>query len=626
MLLVLDNFEQIAEAAPFLADLLAAAPELKLLATSRAALQLRAEHEFPVPPLGLPDRGRPLAAETLSQYAAVALFIERATAVKPDFAVTSENAPAVAEICHRLDGLPLAIELAAARVRLLPPSAMLARLGRRLPLLTGGARDLPARQQTLRAAIQWSYDLLDPDEQRLFRRLAVFVGGCTLEGTEAVCNADGALQVDVLDGVASLAAKSLLRLDEQGGEEPAVVMLETIREYGFEQLEASGEAEQLRRRHAEYYLALAEAAERQFWSGGDYGVWLTRFAREHDNLRAALAWTHGDGGSPEMGLRLASALWWFWFVHSHYTEGRHWLETTLGASSMVPPALRAKALTEAGQLERVQGDYDRAMALLQEAAALYREQQDIRGLVRALVELAFGHLFRGDARKAAELWDEGVALGRSSGDTWGLAASLHGLGRVAHHDGDHARAAALLEESLALFRQLRNRWYIAWTLRYLGRVLLARGDLARARELLETSLTLWRDEDNKPGIAWALQNLGRVARAQGDHRRATALHLESLALAREMGQKREIAEYLEGLAGLAAEQEPDRAARLFGAAELVRQEIGAPLPPSEREDYERDVTAARSRLSDEAFAAEWAAGRAMPLEQAVSFALADEIP
>ena len=622
LLLVLDNFEQVLGAAPLVAELLARAPELKILVTSRAVLHLRGEHEFPVPPLALPDPGSLPSVGAMSQYAAVALFIERAAAVNPDFAVTNENAPAVAEICHRLDGLPLAIELAAARIRLLPPAAMLARLGRRLPFLTGGARDLPARQQTLRGTIEWSYDLLDEGERRLFRWLAPFVGGCTLEAVETVCNALGDLQVDVLDGVASLVDKSLVRQDQGTGGEHCFAMLETIREYALEQLEASGEVGALRRQHAEYYLALAEEAELRFWEGGEYGLWLTRLEQEHDNLRAALAWSQTEAGDAEIGLRLAGALWWFWFVHSHYSEGRRWLETTLAVSGEASISLRAKLLTGAGQLVRVQGDYGRGAALLEEAVGLCRDLGDIRGLARALIELAFASLFRGDDQQAAAFWEESLALSRRSGHSWGVATSLHGLGRAAEFRGDYERAAALLEESLGLFRELGNTWYTAWGLRYLGRVLQTQGDQVRAVALLEESLALWREQDNKPGMAWALHNLAGVARAQGEHGRATALAVESLELAREMGQKREMAECLEGLAGLAAAQnQRERAARLFGTAEMLRQGIGAPLPPSERAAYERDVAAVRGGLGEEVFAAAWAEGRAMSSEQAIAYAL-----
>ncbi|MFQ5794857.1 MAG: AAA family ATPase [Candidatus Bipolaricaulia bacterium] len=311
ILLLLDNFEQVVAAAPQVAELLAACAWLKLLVTSREPCHVRGEHVFPVPPLALPepDRKRPLAIEYLMQYEAVRLFIDRAQAVKPDFAVTHENAPAVAEICIRLDGLPLAIELAAARITLLPPQVMLARLGSRLKLLTGGARDLPARQQTLRATIDWSYDLLDASEQTLFERLSVFVGGCTLEVAEAVCNGTGDLEldVDVLDGLASLVDKNLLRQEEQVEGAPRFLMLETIREYGLERLEASGEAEATQRTRADYYLALAEQAEPKLWGGPEQGEWLDRLEVEHDNLRAALAWCE-QSGECEVGLRLGVAL------------------------------------------------------------------------------------------------------------------------------------------------------------------------------------------------------------------------------------------------------------------------------------------------------------------------------
>src|SRR5947209_1862334 len=349
LLLLLDNFEQVVAAAAGLAELLASCPQLKILVTSRAVLHIHGEHEFPVPPLALPDLNDLPQSQTLSQYAAVALFLERAQAARPDFELTPANARAIAEICVRLDGLPLAIELAAARVKLLPPQALLARLEHRLQVLTGGARDVPARQQTLRNLLAWSYDLLDGKEQQLFGRLSVFVGGGTLEAVEGLSTALGDLPAYVLDGLTSLIDKSLLRQTEQEGQEPRLLMLETIREYGLEVLAASGEMESTRRAHATYYLALAELAELEL-GGPQQGVWLDRLEREHDNLRAALQWTieQGEaGGSMEMALRLGGALRRFWWGRGHWSEGRNFLERALAtglAGTWIAPSVRAKAL------------------------------------------------------------------------------------------------------------------------------------------------------------------------------------------------------------------------------------------------------------------------------------------
>jgi predicted ATPase/DNA-binding SARP family transcriptional activator len=373
LLLLLDNFEQVIPAATQVAELLTAAPRLRVLVTSRTVLCLRGEKEFPVPPLALPTPGSLPTVEALSQYAAVALFIQRALDVRPDFAITNENAPAVAEICHRLDGLPLAIELAAARVKLFPPQALLARLNSRLKLLTGGARDLPVRQQTLRSAIAWSYDLLGEGDKTLFRRLCVFAGGATLEAIQAVCDAEDDLGVDVLDGVASLVGKSLLQQDETADDEPRFRMLETIREYAAERLTESGEAEPLARCHVDYFLGLAEEAEHGFESTEQL-VWLARLDADHDNLRAALRWAVEHEEGREIGLRLAGALQDFWVTRGHRHEGWQWLESALArARAIGRTAARAKCLCGSGRLAEAQYEYEAARLLLQESVAIYRE-------------------------------------------------------------------------------------------------------------------------------------------------------------------------------------------------------------------------------------------------------------
>ena len=506
LLLLLDNFEQILPAAPLVADLPGACPGLKVLVTSRATLHLRGEKEFPVPPLALPDPERLPPVEALSQYASVALFAERARDVKGDFGLTDDNAPAVAEICHRLDGLPLAIELAASRIKLLAPAAMLARLERRLPLLTGGARDLPARQQTLRDTMAWSYDLLDEAEQRLFRRLAVFMGGCPLDAAEAVCNAEGDLGLDVLDGLGALVEQSLARQLKGADGEPRFRMLETVREYGLEQLEASGELGQTRQAHAEHYLALAEAAEPEL-RGPEQAGWLARLEAEHDNLRAALEWAvERDAG--ELGARLGAALWRFWSVRGYLTEGRARLGGVLArAGPSVGPATRARVLDGLAHLTRLQGDY----------------------------------------RVARALCEQSLAIRRELGDRRGIATSLHDLGMVAYERGDYRAARALYEESLAILRELGYR----------------------------------------SRIATALESFARLA---------------------------------------AAEAQVGRVARLLGAAESLREAIGTPLRPTQRADYAHAVAAARAELGEEAFAAAWAEGQAMSVEQAIAYALEDAAP
>jgi predicted ATPase/class 3 adenylate cyclase len=378
-LLLLDNFEQVLEAAPLLEGLLGSAPRLKALATSRAALRLYGEHEFPVPPLELPDTRRLPEIEALAQYEAVRLFIERARAIKPDFAVTNENAPAIAEICARLDGLPLAIELAAARTRLLPPQAMLKRLDSRLKLLTGGARNLPERQRTLRGAIEWSHGLLAPEEQTLFARLAVFAGGRTLEAIEAVCDPGG--ELDVFDGVESLLEKSLLRQEEGPDGEPRFVMLETIHEFARERLEEGGEAEEVKRAHAEFFLALAEETEPELRGPRQFS-WFERLETEHDNLRAALSWSL-ETGNAELRLRIGGALRWFWNVRGYAGEGWRWVAAGLSGGEAAPAAVRAEALLGLGDLAQRQGDYERATEDLEASLALCREAGDRSGEARA---------------------------------------------------------------------------------------------------------------------------------------------------------------------------------------------------------------------------------------------------
>jgi predicted ATPase len=414
LLLLLDNFEQVLPAVPELSNLLADCPQLKVLVTSRAVLHIRGEHEFPVPPLALPDLTHLPGSESLLQYAAVTLFLHCAQAVRPDFQVTPASTRTIAEICVRLDGLPLAIELAAARIKLLSPQALLTRLGHRLQVLTSGAQDAPVRQQTLRNTLAWSYDLLDAEEQRLFRRLSVFAGGCTLEVVEGLYTALGELPAAVLDGVASLIDKSLLRQVEQEGEEPRLLMLATIREYGLEVLASSGEMESTRQAHAHYYLALAEQAELEL-GGPQQAVWLDRLEREHDNLRGALQWSLEQGEtqhSMEMAMRLGGALRLFWWGRGHWSEGRSFLERALAASEGIEAPVRAKALFAAGNLAFIQSDYERAEPLCQESLVLYRELEDQPGIAFALSLLGSVAWTQGNMVAARNLTEEALEIAR----------------------------------------------------------------------------------------------------------------------------------------------------------------------------------------------------------------------
>ncbi len=643
VLLVLDNFEQVVGAASQVADLLASCPKLKVLVTSREVLHLRAELEFAVPPLGLPDPTHLPEIEELSRYPSVALFIHRTQAVRPDFQLTTANARSIAEICVRLDGLPLAIELAAARMKLLSPEALLRRLGRRLTVLTSGARDVPERQQTLRNTIEWSYQLLDGQEQRLFRWLSVFVGGCSLQAVEAIYAAidDGGGQV--LDGIASLIDKSLLQRAEQAGErdeEPRLFMLETIREYGLEVLAANGEDEVALRAHADYYLALAEQAAAAL-GGPQLIVWLDRLEREHDNLRAAMQWTLEGGNAREimeMALRLGAALERFWVVRGYRNEGRAFLERALAGSLGVATDVRAKALIAAARLAFTQSNYDQGEVLARESLALFRELGDTRGIALSLDRLGMAAWRRGDYTAARALMEEDLSLFKEVGDQERVAWSLFTLALLNSKQGEYTVACKLFEESLALFRELGNKRGIAASLsQWAGMLLISQGDRTMihtmleealsldrevgakegiaasilllawlalsqgdgvtARTRVEESVVLYREMEHREGIAESFSLLGRVEAYQGNHASARALYEESLAMAREMGDKELIASGLEGLASVAAEQgETAWAAHLWGTAEALREIIGAPLLPIERAGYDHAVAAARDHL------------------------------
>jgi predicted ATPase/DNA-binding CsgD family transcriptional regulator len=598
LLLVLDNFEQVASAGPAVATLLEGAAGLKLLVTSRASLRVYGEHQLQVPPLPLPDPTPLPSLEAAAECEAVALFVQRAQAAHAGFRLTATDVPAVVEICARLDGLPLAIELAATYIRVLSPQALLARLSRRLGLLTAGPRDAPARQQTLRRAIDWSYELLDEAEQALFRRLAVFAGGCTLEMAEAVCAApagaadaavpahSAALEPEaVVEHLASLVDKSLLERRDGGDAEPRFAMLATVREYATERLAASGEHEVVREAHARLFLELVERAEPEL-SGPRQIAWLARLDDDHENLRAALAWAleHGAG---ELGLRLAAGLWRFWVTRGYLTEGQQWLDRALDAGGQAPPEWRAKALNAAGNLARM----------------------------------------RGEARQAAARHEASLALRRALGDVRGVAASLTNLGNVALDRGDFEPAARLYEESLAHYRQAGDRWGTALALNNLGVALREHGDAPRAADLHEESLALRRALGDRRGIAEALDNLGRVALDLKDWQRATALLCESLTLWRELGERPSVPMTLEDLARAAAAWgDLDRAARLWGAAETLRSTLGVPMAPYRRRGHEAAAAGARARFGEARFAHAWAAGRAMTTDEAIAFALSSRRP
>jgi predicted ATPase/DNA-binding XRE family transcriptional regulator len=614
LLLVLDNFERLLEAGPPIAQLLAACPRLKVLVTSRVVLRLQGEHNYEVPPLTLPTSGDHPSPEQLGRYEGIRLFMQRAQAANSQFTITTENAPAVIELCRRLDGLPLAIELAAARVSLLPPEAVLARLGNRLELLTSGARDLPHRQRTLRATLDWSYDLLSAAERSLFARLAVFAGGWTLKAAEAVCDVGN--EVEVLQHMSALMDKSLVQQQANIQHEPRFTMLETVREYALERLEESGELERLRRRHARYFLRLAEEEERAS-QGPLQRAWLDRLETEHDNLRAALTWSLTSQGDTEMGLQLTGALSHFWYVREHHSESRMWLQSALERGSS-HAAARAKVLVGAGRLAWFQGELARANSLLKESLTLYQDLGDDAGAAFALLVLGRTAVSQGDRGRGQTLVDESLALFRQQGNMWGIARALIVLGDAALFKGDIDSATAKFQKSLDISQDLEDAEGIALSLLYLGRTAHMQGDDARSKTLLEESLVVFKDSGDSRGVAEVLLELGRVARAQGDNAHALALCRQSLVLSRKLDNKTLIAFCLTTLAGvIQAVGDAVQAARLFGAAERMLQSLDAVLDPGGSLEYDSDLTASRTQLGESAFTKAWQEGKMMTLDQAV---------
>jgi len=638
LLLLLDNFEQVVSAASLVVELLSSSIELKILVTSRAALRISGEYEFEVPPLAVPDLQRLPSLEVLRQSPAVALFVQRAQAVKPDFGLTDENATAIVELCARLDGLPLAIELAAARIKLLSPQAMIARLSSRLTFLTGGVRDLPARQQTLRHTLDWSYNLLETNEKTLFARLAVFAGGATLEAIEKVCvdQAQGARlkaqdfeslslaplglePSDVLLLLSSLLDKSMLRHAETE-DGPRFVMLETIHEYAQERLEASDEADRLRRGHAIYYLEFVETA----WPkliGPESQVWMVRLDREYDNLRAALKWALEREAEVELALRLAIGLSWLCRLHGHLGDIRRLLDAALARSGALTEAARIPAVQEAIWLALSQGDFAQTRVFLEEITALRRALAEKQGgsappLVNILVLILEA---QGDYARAQALEAEALILHRESGNKEQIAHSLNLLGVIALKQGDYERARTLQEESLALRRELGIRRDTAHSLLSLGHIARLQGDEAAAITLYEEALALSRAAEMNWGIAHALLNLGHIRCHQADYAQADALYRQALAYFHERGDKVGMAYVLEGLAGLVGVQrQSEAAARLWGAAEALRETIGAPLPPADRVDYDRSVATVRAQGNEADFIRAWEEGRSAPLEEILS--------
>ena len=619
MLLLLDNFEHLVSAASEIAELLTLSPNLKVVVTSQALLHVYGEHEFPVPPLAVPNLRSVPGPEALSHFPAVALFVDRAKAVKRDFAVTKENAAAIAAICAQLDGLPLAIELAASRIKLLSPAAMLTRLESSLNLLTGGACDLPVRQRTLRGTVDWSYSLLNAAEQSLFRRLSVFIGGCTLEAVEAVCDTKGDLGLNVLDGMASMVDKSLTQQIEQAGAETRFLMLSTIREYALERLAESGEQSATRRAHAAYCLVLAEERGAEVTP---HSEWLERFDLEHHNFCEALEFLIRTGDA-DWGMRLGAALFHFWEMRERFAEGRAFLGRLLelpGAASQ--PKMRARLLFYAAVFASAQGDFTSGQKLQQESLEACRELHDYRGVAVALNALGVTARDRGDLATACSLFEQCVATWRDLGSSVDTARALSNLANVVRLQGDYARASALYDECLAIFRNAGDHTGVAWTLNYQGDLVRGTADFATARSYYEQSLASFRQLDDGWGIASAVCDLARLSAAQGNHHDAERLYGESMRMFQDLEHKRGIARVLECLAvSAAAQSRPEQSLCLAGAAAALRQRIGAPLIPAEQSRLERKLEPARNMLTNTAGLEAWSRGWEMSTEEAVQEAL-----
>lgn len=570
MLLILDNFEHLLSAAPQVSELLSAAPQLKVLATSREPLHLYGEQEYAVPPLDLPDPEH-LDAQTVAACESAILFMQQAQAVRSDFELTAENASEVAQICVRLEGLPLAIELAAARIKLLTPRTLLARLMSRLDTLTGGAQDLPARQRTLRSTIAWSYNLLDEAEKTLFARLSVFRGGCSLEAIEAVCSAN--LPLDVFDVLTSLVDKSLIQQKESLEGEPRFIMLETLYEYATERLKESGEAEKIYKAHAEYFVQLAERAEPEMRLSQQL-YWFRVIETEYENMRTVLKWSLADGDAT-LGGRLAAALYLFWFAYGHHAEGHHWTQQMLAHVESIPAMYQARLIFAAGHMT-----------------------------------------FLYDFETAKHYFKRALALSRDAGDKVNSAWSLVFVGYTRMNELE--TAVSLIEEGLSLFRELNHKPGIAQALNIIGEVTRLKGDDERAKRAYEECLVVSQETGETRRLGFLLGNLAFIAQHEGDYERATDLGKQALRIAFELNNRLDIADIMAGLAGIMGETgQPERAARIFGSWEAALERMGAVSQPTNKPEFERSIAAVRAQLDPKIFAAAWAEGRTISLEQSI---------
>jgi predicted ATPase/DNA-binding SARP family transcriptional activator len=621
-LLVLDGFETVQPAADVIADLLEETDHLEVVVTSRAVLRLRGERVFPVPPLRVPDREHVPGVADLREYGAIRLFIQRAQAADPEFELTDENRRAVAGICAGLDGLPLAIELAAARVRLLEPSMILSRLGQRFELLRGGPRDLPERQQTLRRTFDWSYDLLSESQRRLFRHLCVFVGGCSLEAVRRVCYPENDDEAVVLDDLSSLVDNSLLRQVSVFEDEPRFEMLDTIREYGRRLLADGGELADLQRSHALYFLELAERAEPGL-AGKRQAVWLDRLEPEFANVQAVLDWAL-EWGEIELAVRLGSALWWFMWLRGHFTEMRWRLDQALARRSLLPASLQANLMIARGAIASVNGEHERAMALYQEALGVERERLGVRQVTQVLRSMAYALSRREEYKRATELLDECLALSREMESPTEVTAALRGLAKMALHLRDYERADQLYNEALDLSRAHADRNGVVWALHGLGEVARHRGDFDGAAALLEEGLRICGEFDSKPGTAYLRLASAHVARYQGDLGEARRRYQEALRLLYELGNRRRVAICLFGLAALDVRENAfERALVFMGAVDPMSETGGIQLAPVDQAEYERAVVEIRSRMEDTEIERLRQTGREMELERVLELALSN---
>jgi non-specific serine/threonine protein kinase len=620
--LVLDNCEQVLAACAEAAYAILRSTDARILATSREALGVEGERVVPVQSLELPAPDQALDAQTAGRYAAVGLFVDRAVAAQPAFRLTDANVASVVHLCRRLDGMPLALELAAARVRALPVDQIAARLDDRFRLLTGGSRLAVTRHQTLRATIDWSYELLSSDERACFRRMAAFAGGATLAAAEAVLSDETVAEGDVLDLLSRLVDKSLV-ISEPGASEARFGMLETIREYARELLVNAGEVETTQRRQRGWYLAMVERAKPDFFRGPAPADWLAIFDREHDNLRLALEWSAAEAGGAGSGLRLAAGLWRYWEIRGYLVEGRQWLERTLAATDGEVSVLRANALTGAGILAQIQGDYAASVDFHEQSLAQHREVGSRPSVAYALHNLANVTAEQGDLHRARELYEEAVAMVRALGDERGAATGLISLADIIAREDGYAAARPIFEQSIEVFTQFGEQWGVALALDSQALAAGRASEFGTARGLHERALAISRQLGDERGVARTLMHLADGAAREGDLTRAKSLHRECLRIRRNLHDMPGMATAMERLAWAVMADSAEDAARLLGSAEALRETIKTPLPAAARGDYEGNLQSLSARLGQSRFDSAWLVGRSLDPEAAVSTVLPD---